>query len=508
MVLRFKKMEDSDAIFLRDDLAGLIALNTSDLANHSRAYVKTHGEYVFRKISILTHDALNIIEPANGGGRWIKIAGINLNNQILNILESAAAVGEGGNVSGGYLSLDPTASQIVNNGTSNLTINKTGIGDVAHSFKMYSELRFAGDTTVPTISIDTKAPNLANKPVVAFKQNYYHNLLLSENDALSSWVENRIDTWETRVEIGSQVKETSGNKIMLTSNMYNDNIYITSGNAQLYSWDNTWKFVGDVKVTGTNDFYIGGRLVDFHTGLVDGNVLTYDIATNSFVFKAPTGGSGGGTEPTPTGPVAKIDLYNYSETNDGQYADYRYKITVQNAPASIVVSYTVSDDEYGVGNVRTATVYNGEFIDYSYWNSRRAINNTVTYTLVEGEGYTLGTPSSDSLVISAVANPLTFSLSNTTQGDYQNGDYVIYDLKFDILNPKTSMMVVTVVFENVDGSDTWEEDVYIPANSTTYSENKLLWRADVDTIFNVYPKSSFSYASNTGFTITAPAKAV
>jgi hypothetical protein len=93
MILRFKKMEDSDAIFLKDDLTSLRALDTSEITNHSRVYVKTHGEYVFRKNSSLLDNALNVIAPITGGGRWIKIGDINPNNAILKTLSNTGGNG-------------------------------------------------------------------------------------------------------------------------------------------------------------------------------------------------------------------------------------------------------------------------------------------------------------------------------------------------------------------------------------------------------------------------------
>jgi hypothetical protein len=87
MVTRFKRFTDSDAIYLTNDLAELRAMDTVDFINYSRVYVKTLGEYILRKNSSLIDDSLNVI-TADGGGRWIKISGVNPNNTILKILSN------------------------------------------------------------------------------------------------------------------------------------------------------------------------------------------------------------------------------------------------------------------------------------------------------------------------------------------------------------------------------------------------------------------------------------
>jgi hypothetical protein len=96
MVLRFKKMEDADAIYgSYADLAALKAVDTTPILNHSKAYVTTDGEFVFRKKSSLADDASTIIAPTTGGGRWIKIASASDNNLIKLVLEGGSGSGSG-----------------------------------------------------------------------------------------------------------------------------------------------------------------------------------------------------------------------------------------------------------------------------------------------------------------------------------------------------------------------------------------------------------------------------
>jgi hypothetical protein len=79
MVIRFKKVEDSDELFGPfETLAELKAL--TGLENHSKAYIEGVGEYLFRKSSKLHPDGVTIIAPDSGSGRWIKIAAASVNN--------------------------------------------------------------------------------------------------------------------------------------------------------------------------------------------------------------------------------------------------------------------------------------------------------------------------------------------------------------------------------------------------------------------------------------------
>jgi hypothetical protein len=122
VILRFKKIEDSDSIFgIFNTITELKELDITDESvyiNHSRAYVEGVGEFVLRKSSTLLDDELSVIEPITGTGRWIKIAEANDDNLVKLVLESK-------NPTGGVLERDITVAGVtVGNFSSGDTLNK------------------------------------------------------------------------------------------------------------------------------------------------------------------------------------------------------------------------------------------------------------------------------------------------------------------------------------------------------------------------------------------------
>jgi hypothetical protein len=123
VILRFKKIEDSESIFgIFETITELKEVDISDESvyiNHSRAYVDGVGEFVLRKASTLFDDGSSIIEPAIGTGRWIKIAEANDDNLVKLVLETKNSTG------GGVLERDIIVAGVtVGNFSSGDTLNK------------------------------------------------------------------------------------------------------------------------------------------------------------------------------------------------------------------------------------------------------------------------------------------------------------------------------------------------------------------------------------------------
>jgi hypothetical protein len=94
MVMRFKKVEDADALFgVFANLTTLKNIDTTDpkYVNHSRAYVDGEGEFVLRKSSTFVDNGSTIIQPIAGDGRWIKVGVASEYNATKIILESMLA---------------------------------------------------------------------------------------------------------------------------------------------------------------------------------------------------------------------------------------------------------------------------------------------------------------------------------------------------------------------------------------------------------------------------------
>jgi hypothetical protein len=89
MVLRFKKVEDSDSLFGPfNSLAELKA--ATDMPNHARAYVESDGEFVFRKSSSMAVNEPLIVVPNSGGGRWFRVSVADEKNMVKRVLSGGS----------------------------------------------------------------------------------------------------------------------------------------------------------------------------------------------------------------------------------------------------------------------------------------------------------------------------------------------------------------------------------------------------------------------------------
>jgi hypothetical protein len=507
MVLRFKKTEDADVIFLAENLAALRQMNTTSYVNHTRAYVKTHGEYVFRQSSSLIDDALNVVEPNIGGGRWIKVGDVNENNQILKILETAATVG--GTASGNYLALTPTADQVVNQGLFDLTINNDisgGYVDSVQKFKMYDH------NSVPSIYFETKSVNETHAPVVAYTQNLNGNSFTTTSNIGSAHLTVTTTDSNASVVLSSMKNDrsTRPNKIELLSNSSGDSIRINSEYGHIYAVNNEWEVGGNMLVMYDSNFYVGGRLVDFQNAAQNGYVLTYEASSDSFKFKP----SGNGEIEAPATPVITVSHANeYLSGSSWMYYDVIF--TIENPPVvQYTINYSVIDSVYNSLQNRSVTVP-ATSTTFSLVNELKYrdpdMNAIVTYQITSG-AYELGTPSSVQVTVpkqAPVSPPpaptTTVTLSHSNFADYE--DSIEFNYKFNITNPPSGLLTVTF---NITDSSTgsvygYQHEI---TGGTTSQEFVHTWNkknVDATYTYELTSTSNYNVGTPSSFSVTATA---